>query len=360
MPSLLTTMLSLAFSAHADDQPAANMPPAEPFVQVHVWGTLYDQDEDRTADPAGYGDPEHDPGFTVRRARVGVQGRDDTWKYAVILGQSAPFDALTSLGGTQIEIVDAHAGYAPVEGLWVTGGVQKVPISRELIMSSQRLALVERSAASEWLIPGRDTGVTLDYRVGSSSRYGTISAGAYNGNRGVISDDNNGKLLAARAEMVFGEANPYRTFGARPGVTFALAGDVWSNTDVATSTLGYGADMMLRAGGLSFTAEGRMATIAPTDTTVDQPGVLAQTRRFGAMAQLGYTIKMYEPAVRFSLFDDDMDASDNGDVADVVVGVSRNGRNANWRLGGGYVHRMEMGGVTVRNDTARLWLLVRL
>jgi hypothetical protein len=60
------------------------------------------------------------------------------------------------------------------------------------------------------------------------------------------------------------------------------------------------------------------------------------------------------------MFDDDADADDNGDVADVVVGVTRSGRNASWRLGGGYVHRMELGGVATRNDTARLWLLVRL
>jgi hypothetical protein len=360
MSSVLSLLVLVPSTALAEDANKSVLPEPEPFVQVHVWGTVLDQDVDRTADPAGYGDPEHDTGFTIRRARVGINGRDDTWRYGVIIGQSAPFDGLTALGGTHIDIVDAFGAYSPTEGLWITGGVQKVPVSRELIMSSQRLVLVERSVASEWLIPGRDTGLTVDYRLGSESRYANLSAGVYNGNRSLISDDNPGKLFAARGEFVIGDANPYRTFGSRPGVTFAIAGDVWSNTDVATQTLGFGADMMLRAGGLSVTAEGRMADIAPGDSTIGEPGVLSETRRLGALAQVGYTVGRYEPAVRFSMFDDDADADDNGDVADVVVGVTRSGRNASWRLGGGYVHRMELGGVATRNDTARLWLLVRL
>lgn len=357
-PLLLSLFLRPA--AAEDDDKLGGLPAIDPYVQVHVWATLYDMDEDRTADPAGYGDPEDDSGFKVRRARVGAQGKNDTWRYAVIIGQSAPFDGLTALGGTDISIVDAHAGYSPVENLWITGGVQKVPVSRELIMSSQRLALVERSVASEWLIPGRDTGVTVDYKVGSDSLYGNISAGVYNGNRSVISDDNEGKMFAGRAELVIGEADPYRTWGKSEGVTFAIAGDFWSNADVATDTIGFGADMMLRVGGLSVTAEGRMADISPGDSTIDLPGVLAETRRLGALAQVGYNIGPYEPAVRFSMFDDDSAVDDNGDVADVVAGVTRNGRNHNWRVGGGYVHRMELGGVAQQNDTLRLWMLVRL
>jgi len=360
MSSALSLLLLSTAPALAADDNLGGLPEPDPYIQAHVWATLYDQDEDRTADPAGYGDPEDDSGFKIRRARVGFTGINDTWRYAVILGQSAPFDGLTALGGTQIDIVDAHAGYSPAEGLWITGGVQKVPVSRELIMSSQRLALVERSVASEWLIPGRDTGLTVDYRVGSSSLYGKLSAGVYNGNRSVVSDDNEGKLLAARAELVVGEANPYRTWGKVDGVTFAVAGDFWNNNDVATDTTGFGADMILRVGGLAVTAEGRMATIAPDDTTIAQPDVLAGTRRLGALAQVGYSVAAYEPAVRFSLWDDDADNEDNGDVADVLAGVTRNGRNHNWRVGGGYVHRMELGGTPIQNDTVRLWMLVRL
>jgi hypothetical protein len=55
-----------------------------------------------------------------------------------------------------------------------------------------------------------------------------------------------------------------------------------------------------------------------------------------------------------------MDAEDNGDVADVMAGVTWNSKGANMRVGGGYVYRMELGGVTVSNDTVRLWWMMSI
>ena len=368
MPALLATLLSAAAALAApptstaqDTSDAKAMPAPDPYVQVHVWGTAFDQDVDEQADPAGYGDPEDDPGFKIRRARIGFGGANDKWLYSVIIGQSAPFDGIDAAqGAARVDIVDAHAGYSPVEDLYIIAGVQKVPISRELIMSSQRLALVERSAASQWLIPGRDTGLLANYRVGSETTYGLLTAGLFNGNGSLITDDNLGKMVAARAEFVTGAADPYRTLGKKEGVTFALAADFWQDNDVATSTTGVGVDTILRVGPLSVTAEGRLADIAPGDTTVDEPGVLAETRRLGGLAQIGYTIKRYEPAVRFSYFDDEVDADNNGDVGDLVAGVTWNGPDATNRIGLGYIHRFEFGGTEIANDSVRLWWLMRL
>jgi hypothetical protein len=354
---LLSVLLS--GTAHADDNPAG-LPTPEPYVLVHAWATAWDTDEDPTADPAGYGDPEDDIGFKVRRARIGMTGKNDVWSYSVIVGTSAPYDALRTSTEGDIDIVDANLGYQVADGLWVTGGVQKVPISREQIMSSQRLSLGERAAASEWLVPGRDAGVLAEYRGGSGSMETRFSLGAYNGNGSLETDDNAGKLFAGRAEMIFGDANPYRTFGKRDDTTFAFAVDGWRNDEAATDTTGFGADLMLRASGLSIMAEGRMAIVGPDNTDVEQPGVLSETRRIGGLAQASYTINRVEPAVRFSLYDDDMDAEDNGDVADVMAGVTWNSKGANMRVGGGYVYRMELGGVTVSNDTVRLWWMMSI
>ena len=367
MLPLSSLLLSAAFAAPPsstarDSSDASALPTPDPYVQVHVWATAYDQDQDAQADPAGYGDPEDDPGFKIRRARIGLNGANDTWLYSVILGQSAPFDGVSAAttGTARIEVVDAHAGYAPIKDLWIVAGVQKVPVSRELIMSSQRIALVERSVASQWLIPGRDTGVLANYRVGREDLYGLLSAGVFNGNGSLITDDNVGKMIAARAEFVMGEADPYRTFGKKEGLTFALAADFWRDDDVSTDTTGIGVDTIVRAGPLSFTAEGRMADIVPDDTTIDAPGVLAETRRLGALAQIGYTIDHYEPAIRFSYFDDDTGVKDNGDVGEVVAGVTWNAAEASNRIGLGYIHRMELGGVELPNDSVRLWWLLRL
>ena len=45
-----------------------------PNVQLHSWFTAWDQDESPVADAGGYGDPELDTGFNIRRARFGVNG----------------------------------------------------------------------------------------------------------------------------------------------------------------------------------------------------------------------------------------------------------------------------------------------
>lgn len=349
----------LAGTAQAEDN-ASGMPTPDPYVLVHTWATVWDTDEDPTADPAGYGDPEDDIGFKVRRARVGLTGKNDQWQYAVIVGTSAPYDALRPSNEGDIDIVDANLGYQLADGLWVTGGVQKAPISREQIMSSHRLALGERAAASEWNVPGRDAGILLDYRTGSDSMEVRLSAGAYNGNGSLETDDNAGKLFAGRAEVIFGEANPYRTFGAIDGTTFAFALDGWRNDDAATDTTGFGADLMLRTNGLSFMAEGRMSMLAPDNTDIELPGVLTETSRLGGLAQVSYTVKRFEPALRVSMYDDDMDAEDNGDVADAMAGVTWNSKGANMRVGGGYVYRMELGGASVSNDTLRLWWMMNL
>ena len=61
---------------------------------LQVWGTLYDQDENPLTDPASYGDPEDDPGFKIRRARIGLGGQEAGARYDLTFGFSSGFDAL--------------------------------------------------------------------------------------------------------------------------------------------------------------------------------------------------------------------------------------------------------------------------
>ena len=63
-------MMNLAF---ADDVIAD----PQPFGLLHMWTTVYDMDENELADPAGYGDPEDDIGFKLRRTRAGISGVND-------------------------------------------------------------------------------------------------------------------------------------------------------------------------------------------------------------------------------------------------------------------------------------------
>ncbi|MCB9778224.1 MAG: hypothetical protein H6742_06655 [Alphaproteobacteria bacterium] len=360
--SLLALGLGLVLpgAALADDDNASApkasspIPKPQPIALVQAWLTAYDMDENAQADPAGYGDPEDDPGLKLRRARLGLEGEGDMLRYGVSVGVGSAFDSLSD-DDHGVELVDAFVGYAPVQGLWLQAGVMKPPISREQLMSSSKLALAERSVTSEWLTPGRDAGLMVDWKTEGDARV-RLRGGGFNGNGDFLGDDNNGKLVAARAEFAYGPSGTYKTWGGREGFTIGVAGDFFYDMDVAVDTMGVGGDMMIKVQGFHFLAEGRMNDLKPANTDVAAPGVLSKTTRWGAFGQVGYAFGPVEPAVRFELFDDDTDVDDQGDLMAMTAGVTGHLLDDHVGVGGGYVMRLETGGRSLANDTARLWM----
>lgn len=346
----------LGLSAAAAAEPVA-VPTPEPTVLLQTWITAFDMDENPQADPASYGDPEDDPGFKIRRARAGFEGANDRLRYGVVFGVSAPYDAVEAEeGGMKVGVVDAYGGFSPVAPLWITAGLQRVPVSREMLMSARDLVFTDRAVPTEWLSPGRDVGLLLDGTLGP----GRLQLGVYNGNGALVGDDSLGKLFAGRLELAIGPGDVYQTFGVVDGLSFGVGADGTLDSDLATSTLGVGGDLILRVAGLAVLAEGRMTRATPTHTDVAEPDVLDATTRIGAMAQVGYTVGDFEPAVRFSLFDDDTAYDDNGDVADLTAGVTWHTLEDAVRVGAGYVLRLERAGASSPNDTARLWVTLAL
>jgi hypothetical protein len=333
------------------------VPKAKPYSMVQVWTTLYDQDENVLADPGGYGDPEDDMGFKIRRARAGFTGKNEILSYAVVLGMSSPYDIVIDNGNTDIGLVDANIGIKPMLGqnLWLHAGVQKIPVSREQIMSSSDLVLAERAASSVWMVPDRDAGVQMTYKAGKDGLKGQVNAGVYNGNHSILGDDNDGKLIAARAEMVYGPANAYKTYGVVEGVTLGIAGDYFSNKDIATNTTGFGGDMILRVAGASVLGEFRSTKIIPTDTDLAESDVFAETNRMGYLVQVGYTLKNYEIATRYSTFDDNTTMDNAGDISALSTGITWHAPKDIIRSGVGYEMRMETGSDSIANDTVRVW-----
>ena len=138
----MTGLLLLSLSAQAESAATAteamSVPAPAPYALIQSWVTLYDQDLDPLVDPAGYGDPEDDPGFKLRRVRLGLEGADDTLSYGVVVGVSSPYDGVEASEdpSTSIQLVDAYGGFSPMENLWFVGGIQKVPLSREALIAS--------------------------------------------------------------------------------------------------------------------------------------------------------------------------------------------------------------------------------
>lgn len=351
-------MLGILFAgsvAHAETGP---LPDLQPFLLIQTAATLMDQDNKVIADPGGYGDPEDDFGFKIQRVRLGFEGENDTIKYGVGLGVSSPYDAVEEAQGAKMDVslVDAYGGYSPLEALWIVGGIQKVPVSRENLMASHQLTFTRRSVPTHWLTPSRDLGVVFD----SSWKGLRFRVGAFNGSGDLRGDDNKGKLVAARIEGTFGEADVYQTYGEVDDLTVAVGTDGWLNNETSVESSGLGVDVLLRFKGLAVLAEARLAEAKPKQGLVDVPGVFAETKRQGLMVQAGYTVGSIEPAIRFSSFDDDKSVEDVGDVVEGMGGITWHSEADQVRAGIGYTARIEKGPSKVDNDSIQAWFQLKL
>src|SRR5690606_6944733 len=83
---------------------------------------------------------------------------------------------------------------------------------------------------------------------------------------------------------------------------------------------------------------------------------------WGAFLQASYTQRMpvggLEIGVRGEVFDDSIDLRDNGDLALIFGGLTWRDPLPGLDVGLGYIHRAELAGRTLDNDTVRLWVQV--
>ncbi len=331
---------------------ACNKPSFEPVALVQLWATAWDQDLDPQADPAGYGDPEDDPGFKIRRARLGAHGSlGYGFTYEVVLNAGSPYDAWKE-ADTKVHLHDANVGWS--RGALTLGlGQQKVPYSREALISSSQIVFTERAVATEHMVPDRETGFTAGYRWNGLG----LDAGVFNGSGSFLGDDNFGFLSAGRLSYTNAEdGEDYLTWGEIDGLVFGAGGNAFYNDDLSTHTMGAGGDVIVRVAGLSALLEGHYSKITPSSTDVAPADVMDGTPRLGFTGQVGYSVGAFENAVRFSMFDDDLDTDDNGDIWELYGGTTIHLAEDHARVGFGYVHRHELAGQTLPNDTIRIWV----
>lgn len=383
MISLMLATLALAEdtlpTAGPDQSPTAGKPllgpVMRPWGQLQVFTTLMDQDSDVAADPAGYGDPEADPGFQIARARFGFTGilpHPDsaaiTAGYGLSMGISTPYDSLR-LGDSGVSMVDAffHLDAEPSLGhSRLAVGLVKVPFSRESLMSSQDLVFMERSVGPENLTSVRDVGVVGSQvvRFGDSTDAPAVvvSGGTFNGNADFLGDRDPGLMYGGRLE--FAKGDTYRTWNPEGGVAFGAGISGLLNDEVATRTTAWNSDLLFRAGPLCLQGELGQAKLRPTDATVGEPEVLAATTRTSWMAQASVFTKLkgvqgIEFAARASGFDDNARLDDNGDVLILHAGAIWRSALPMLDVGAGFIHREELQGVSLPNDTIRIWTQVR-
>ncbi len=340
--------------------------------QLQTWATLADQDLELQADPATYGDPEADPGFSVARARLGFDGflplGDRTCcgqvDYAISVGIGAPYDALSSEPSGSVQMVDAFGRWAQPWSWGVTSvaaGMQRVPFGREAMMSSAQIVFQERSVATSWLTPSREVGAVLGQSVqfGDSGPSALIRGGLYNGNGALFGDQDPGLMAALRAELLYGDA--YQTWSSDLSSAFGVGGSVLRDDELPSDTGSREVDLLARYKWVTVTGELISSRITLGDTDVVVPEVFAETNRLGIQGQLSVYVPLpsggVEVAGRYSSFDDDRSLDNVGDVQIIHAGLSWRDALPGFDLGGGYIHREER--ASLSNDTVRLWMQVR-
>jgi hypothetical protein len=348
------------------------------WAQLQVWATLLDQDVDPQADPATYGDPEADAGFSIRRGRIGIDGYlpmgdrfgDQQVDYAFAVGYGAPADALTAIGSEPtIQLVDAFGRWALPTGLGVTSasiGVQRVPFSRESMMSSADLVFQEAAVGTNWLGPNREAGATASQSVvfdedSELAPQILVRGGLFNGGGDLVGDQGPGMMGTARVELAVGDT--YRTWSAAKQPALGVGGALLRNGEPSTRETAIAADLLGRYSLVSVLAEVVSSTVSPTTTNASPPSVVAETTRLSWLAQLSVWIPVaaggsgVEVAGRYATFDDATALDNSGDVSILHAGATWRNLLPRVDLGAGYVHRAEPGNLP--NDTVRVWAQVR-
>lgn len=322
-----------------------------PVAMVQLWGTVWDQDVSEQADASGYGDPEDDPGFKLKRLELGFEGMGKNVDYEVVLGTTAAYDGYAEAEEVA-GIKYANVGWSPTRWFRLGAGRMKTPFSRDALMSSKQLTFQERGFVAEHVATPTTLGMTMDFEKWGAR----LTLGVFNSGNSLFGDEAPGKTFGGRLAYAAGQAPVYSTWGEnRKEFGIGIGASGFYSMDVATNTLALGGDLMLRAAGLSLLADVGWSQISPGDTTVDASEVWTDTTRMALTTQLSYNVWKLEPAVRFTGMLD----SSAGDYAQLMGGLVLHTWKDRARVGAGYVHRFE--GETpgaVANDTLRAWAQV--
>lgn len=268
-------------------------------LRVQLQGLAQRGGEDEPGMPAA---PE--TSFLLRRLRVLFQGQvlRGALRYYVQLGFAAPDKDLESL----VPVRDAWVEWRQIRDLMIRAGQGKVPFTRERIISSSSLALVDRSIVNLELNLDRDVGVTALsqdlFGAGERLRY---AVGVFGGDGRNRRARGSGLLWAARFEalplgpfddLVQGDFGRTKTPKIALGTAFAYNDDTVRTLSTLGPTIEAGsidyrhasADALVKWRGAQVFGE---VVYRKGSANPDERGALPQPRSaWGWLLQAGYLV----------------------------------------------------------------------
>ncbi len=303
------------------------------------------------------GDAAEEPGFRLRRARLGVQAIYKERFYA-----AAVVDLLESEGTA------LHEAYVGWESRWllVYGGLVKVPMSRSALLSSQSLQQAWRPVGVKGIAPFQQLGLHLGAKFWDEQI--RVSAGFFNGLQRGDTFAAGWERLGPGAGNRFGgfavagrlDVEPLGTLG--PGIAdlhhssdplLGLGGGVLFNRGETIRGLGFAADLAFKWKGISLLAEYLQDFSKPAFEPTQETIEITKVTRRAVVAQMGYApIKGWlDVGFRFEMVDTNTEIDDEGDFFGFSGTVSLYALEGHLKVQLAYQHRMEREGATLDNDT---------
>jgi hypothetical protein len=336
-----------------------------PVVLVQVQAVPYAGDQ--TFFQAG--DMAEQPGFRLRRARLGFAGE----LYDVV-----PFELsaeLVSDEGATARVNDAWIGYRYREWLEIYAGAHKVPFSRSAMMSAGGTALIDRPLAVNAMAPYRQVGVHVEGSLWRGAlRY---HAGVWNGfqrseqffagfNENAATFGNRFDELAYAVRLSTEPFGPLGTsvgdFDHSPRFKFGTGVSYFFSDGGTRDIHGGEADVLLHWRGLHFLGEFLLSQVDPEDTPSQPTTQIARVKSLAALGEVGYAIlkSRLGVAARVEWINPNTDVSSEADSLVITGGASYFVVEDVLKAQVEYTHRQELGGASLKNDVVGFQLQLQL
>lgn len=328
----------------------------DPIFRVQSWGGWVGDDA-----LLDNGDSMEEPGFRLRRARLGLQG--------TILPEVSyriELDVVDAEKGTG-SLYQAFVGFAPLSWLYVRSGVQRFPFMKSQLMSSAYLPHLDRPLGAYAMSPENSLGLTVMF-ADPGNRIG-LALGAFNGFRRAdsfyqgytgagksLGNRYDGLAYAGRLEVVplgdmgRGLADPtwHRDF------LVALGGGAFFNDGGSINTLAWTTDLHAKLRGAHIFAELTQDSISPENDPSVAGTNPAKISRRSASLSVGYVPvrNLLGLAARAELDDDNLDQENEGDQLVYSGTLTWYAYGETLKFQAEYSHREELHGLALDNDSA--------
>jgi hypothetical protein len=272
-----------------------------------------------------FGDQNEFEGFRLRQARLGIKGFISDINYTLELSLASEEKMADA-----VQPYEATVAYRPVSFWGCQLGLFKIPFSRQALISSQYLQLIEKSVLVEEFVPPSDVGFAMSGDIFSEGII-QYQVGLFNGanpDNGVGSptagDDNGKPLLAGRLVInPFGRL-PLQESTLIPGFRLALEASAFENWGLTNDYTGLALAGEIRFSGFSLRSEYFLEKVSLDFHQVGNPDMIDNTKRSGFYVQSGYFLyrNYLELALRFESVENNEWQNEYDDIKHFTMGLN--------------------------------------